>query len=179
MTIRRNCTKLGAFTLPKTDAGTDRVIYLIKPAIDALKNQAELTRLSKQHRIEVNLREYGRAVSHACTFVFSPRVTRHNENSSYHYAVGSLSAIWETALKRAGLKYRKAYQSRHTYACWSLSAGANPSFIASQMGHSSAQMVFNVYGSWMPESSAEQVTMLNQKLSTYVPCVPHEVKGAV
>jgi integrase len=45
MTIRRNYTKLGDFTLPKTEAGTDRVVHLIKPAIDALRNQAEMTRL--------------------------------------------------------------------------------------------------------------------------------------
>lgn len=175
MTIRRNFTKLGEFTLPKTDAGTDRVIHLIKPAIDALKSQAELTRLAKQHKTEVKLREYGRSAFHSCTFVFSPRVMRHNEKTGHHYAVGSIGAIWETAVKRAGIKYRKAYQSRHTYACWSLSAGANPTFIASQMGHSSAQMVFSVYGSWMPESSAEQVAMLNQKLTGYVPCMPHGV----
>ncbi len=39
MTIRRNYTKLGDFTPPKTEAGTDRVVHLIKPAIDALRNQ--------------------------------------------------------------------------------------------------------------------------------------------
>lgn len=37
MTIRRNYTKLGEFTLPKTEAGTDRVIHLVQPAVDALK----------------------------------------------------------------------------------------------------------------------------------------------
>lgn len=174
MTIRRNFTKLGEFTLPKTDAGTDRVIHLIKPAIETLRSQAELTRLGKQHQTEVKLREYGRSVSHACTFIFTPQNTRREENTADHYAVGSIGAIWESALKRAGIRYRKAYQSRHTYACWSLSAGANPTFIASQMGHASAQMVYSVYGKWMPESSAEQVAMLNQKLTSYVPCMPHK-----
>ena len=81
--------------------------------------------------------------------------------------------VVDTAIKRAGIRYRKAYQSRHTYACWSLSAGANPSFIASQMGHASAQMVFNVYGAWMTDSNAEQIAMLNQKLADYVPMMSH------
>ncbi len=33
--------------LPKTEAGTDRVINLIQPAIDVLQNQAGMTRLGK------------------------------------------------------------------------------------------------------------------------------------
>ncbi|HAT1683530.1 TPA: site-specific integrase [Klebsiella oxytoca] len=174
MTIRRNYTKLGEFTLPKTDAGTDRVIHLIQPAIDALKSQAEFTRLGKQYQIDVKLREYGRVDQHACTFVFNPQVARSSNRSGYHYAVGSIGATWDSAIRRAGIRSRNAYQSRHTYACWSLSSGANPTFIASQMGHSSAHMVYNVYGAWMPESSAEQVAILNQKLSDYAPHVPHE-----
>ncbi|KAA5929165.1 site-specific integrase [Pantoea sp. Bo_2] len=175
MTIRRNHTKLGEFTLPKTDAGTDRVIHLIQPAIEVLKSQAELTRLGKQYHTEVKLREFGRSVIHTCTFVFNPQVVRRNEAAGHHYSVSSLGAMWESPIKRAGIRYRKAYQSRHTYACWSLSAGANPAFIASQMGHSSAQMVFSVYGKWMPENSGEQVALLNQKLTDYAPYVPHRL----
>ena len=74
--------------------------------------------------------------------------------------------------KKGGDRHRKAYQSRHTYACWSLAAGANPSFIASQMGHASAQMVFNVYGAWMADNNAEQIAMLNQKLGDFAPLMP-------
>ncbi|ENR2353670.1 tyrosine-type recombinase/integrase, partial [Shigella flexneri] len=71
--------------------------------------------------------------------------------SGPHYKVDSIRESWTSILKRAGLRHRKSYQSRHTYACWSLAAGANPSFIASQMGHTNAQMVFNVYGAWMKD----------------------------
>lgn len=173
ITIRRNYTKLGEFTLPKTEASTDRVVHLIEPAIKVLKNQAELTRLGKQYRIEVLLREYGRTVSHDCTFVFNPQVVRKSKQVGMIYQVDSIGDSWEAALKRAGLRHRKAYQSRHTYACWSLSAGANPSFIANQMGHASAQMVFNVYGAWMADSSSEQIAMLNQKLADFAPLMPH------
>lgn len=81
-------------------------------------------------------------------------------------------------MKRAGLRYRKAYQSRHTYACWLLSAGANPAFIASQMGHASAQMVYSVYGAWMPECSASQVEYINQRLKENVPYMPQGARGA-
>ena len=172
LTVKRNHTQTDEFTLPKTEAGTDRVIFLIKPAIEALKSQAELTRLGRQYEIEVKLREYGRSVIHPCTFVFSPQCTRRGVHTGYHYAVNSINKIWASVIKRAGIRYRNAYQSRHTYACWSLSAGANPSFIATQMGHANAQMVFKVYGKWMSESSAEQVSILNQKLSEFAPSMP-------
>ncbi|EMO3785822.1 TPA: tyrosine-type recombinase/integrase [Klebsiella oxytoca] len=173
ITIRRNYTKLGEFTLPKTEASTNRVVHLIQPAIDALRDQAEMTRLGERHHVDVQLREYGRSIVHECTFVFNPQVVRKSKQVGMIYQVDSMGDSWEAALKRAGIRHRKAYQSRHTYACWSLSAGANPSFIANQMGHASAQMVFNVYGAWMADSSSEQIAMLNQKLADFAPLMPH------
>jgi len=178
ITVRRNYTKLGEFTLPKTEASTNRVIHLIEPAVSVLRNQAEMTRLGKQHRIDVQLREYGRTERHDCTFVFNPQLVRRSEQVGFVYKVDSIGDSWDAAVKRAGIRHRKAYQSRHTYACWSLSAGANPSFIASQMGHASAQMVFNVYGAWMADSSSEQIAMLNQKLAAFAPSMPHSLQGS-
>lgn len=175
MTIRRNHTLTKEFTLPKTEAGTNRVINLIQPAIDVLRSQAEMTRLGKQYEVTVKLREYGRCEMHPCTFVFNPQVVTRNSLAGHHYAVGSINQNWETAMRRAGIRYRKAYQSRHTYACWSLAAGANPNFIAKQMGHSDAQMVYRVYGSWMAENNMDQVTILNQKLSSFAPPMPRVV----
>ncbi len=175
LTVRRNFTRAKEFTLPKTESGTNRVIHLVQPALDALKKQAELTRLGKQHRTEVKLREYGRATIHPCTFVFNPQITRRNNTrEGYHYSVCSVASSWEMLMRRSGIRYRKAYQSRHTYACWSLAAGANPNFIANQMGHTNAQMVFNVYGTWMSENNSDQISILNKGLSGTAPQMPHE-----
>lgn len=82
----------------------------------------------------------------------------------------------KAALKIAGITDGKAYQSRHTYACWSLAAEANPNFIANQVGHANAQRVHNVYGSWMPENDETQRAMLNNKLNDFAPSVPHGLK---
>ncbi|HIH9186655.1 TPA: tyrosine-type recombinase/integrase [Escherichia coli] len=178
LTVKRNYTQTKEFTLPKTDAGTNRVIQLIQPAIDVLKNQATLTRLGKQYQIEVKLREYGRTSTHSCSFVFNPQILDRTGNSGVHYAVTSINRTWESALKRAKIRHRKAYQSRHTYACWALTAGANPNFIANQMGHANAQMVYNVYGAWMKDNNQSQVEVLNRKLCTYVPQVPQRLNKA-
>ncbi len=114
-----------------------------------LRSQMTLTRLSKEHIIDVHLREYGRTEKQKCTFVFQPEVSARVKNYGDHFTVDSIRQMWDAAIKRAGLRHRKSYQSRHTYACWSLTAGANPAFIANQMGHADAQMVFQVYGKWM------------------------------
>ena len=38
--------------------------------------------------------------------------------------------IWRRCLKRLGMRYREAYQTRHTFATLALMAGANPTWIA-------------------------------------------------
>lgn len=102
ITIRRNYTKLGEFTLPKTDASTDRVIHLIQPAIDALRNQMEMTRLGPQYHINVQLREYGRTTQHSCTFVFNPKIVRRSKDVGVIYKVDSFGDSWDAGLKRRG-----------------------------------------------------------------------------
>lgn len=60
--------------------------------------------------------------------------------------------MWAPLLKRAGVRYRVPYQCRHTYASVLLSAGANPWWLATQMGHVDIEMIMKTYGKWMPES---------------------------
>ncbi|MCE9870310.1 MULTISPECIES: site-specific integrase [Hafniaceae] len=176
LTVRRNWTSTKQYTLPKTQAGTDRVIFLMEPAMKALKSQLALTRLMPQITVDVVLREIGKKRKDACTFVFKPGINSHGIVGD-RYTVTSISDNWDKTLKRAKLRHRKAYQSRHTYACWSLSAGANPAFIATQMGHTSAQMLFNVYGDWIPDHNSDQLALLNSKLSNNAPPMPHKIGG--
>jgi integrase len=62
---------------------------------------------------------------------------------------------WTAALKRAGVRYRCPYQTRHTYASMMLSAGEDPSYIASQMGHRDWGMIRKVYARWIPGVRAD------------------------
>ena len=57
--------------------------------------------------------------------------------------------IWQRCVKRLGLRYREPYQARHTFATLALMAGANPSYIARQLGHTNANMLFRVYSKWI------------------------------
>lgn len=160
------------FAPPKTKSGI-RTIQLTKQAIDALQDQMTLTRMGEQLEIDVHLRENGEIRKDLCTFVFSPLHTSRNGTGNHWYASGTLNSAWKRILRKAGIRYRKAYETRHTFACWALSAGANPNFIAHQLGHSSAQMLYTVYGRWMTENNLDQIGILNAEFSQNAPLMPH------
>lgn len=45
----------------------------------------------------------------------------------------------------------QGYQIRHTYASTLLTAGANPWYVASQLGHEDVEMVFRTYDKFIRE----------------------------
>lgn len=164
--VSRNLTNKKLFVPPKTNAGF-RTITLLKPALEALKEQFKLTGHLPKREITYHHREHGKTEQQQLKFVFVP-LTRSKAKVGY-YSRGSISNGWKKAIKAAGVRSRHSYQSRHTYACWSLAAGANPSFIACQMGHENAKMVYEVYGKWIGELDQDQVGMLNNKFQTATP----------
>ena len=56
---------------------------------------------------------------------------------------------WGRILKLAGVRYRSPYQTRHTFATSLLLLGEPPLYVASQMGHVDATMVYTVYSKWI------------------------------
>lgn len=59
---------------------------------------------------------------------------------------------WTPALRLAGVRYRRPYQTRHTYGSMMLTAGESPVWVAQQMGHSDTGMIFKIYGRWIPDA---------------------------
>ncbi|PHM54693.1 integrase [Xenorhabdus hominickii] len=101
---------------------------MLDPVIDSLKSQALMTRSIE---VDVSTREFGKKRTDSCTFVFQPLITACNGLKTHFYSPSGFGQIWVTLVRRSGVRHRKAYQTRHIYACWMLSAGANPSFIES------------------------------------------------
>jgi hypothetical protein len=66
----------------------------------------------------------------------------YNEPWLYHRI--TRAAFWTTTLNRLGIRHRRTYNTRHTYATIGLMAGVNPAFMARQLGHS-LDMFFKVY----------------------------------
>lgn len=85
--------------------------------------------------------------------VFQNPVTRrawHDERSQRdHY--------WKPALRRCGIRARRAYCTRHTYATTGLMSGiVPPAYLARQMGHKGAKMFFEVYAKWIDRADADR-----------------------
>lgn len=55
---------------------------------------------------------------------------------------------WRHVLKRLGIRYRRAYCCRHTYATAMLMSGMTPAFCARQLGHS-VEMFLRTYSRWI------------------------------
>ena len=159
--VRRTISLAKQFGPPKTSAGV-RTITLLKPALEALTRQKELTGDKKPLQITYHHREHGKTELQVLRFCFMPDPARGQQSA--HYSTNTIGASWGRAMKQSGVRYRSPYHSRHTFACWLLSAGANPSFIASQMGHENARMVYTVYSKWIAKMNDDQVGMLNEKL---------------
>ena len=59
-----------------------------------------------------------------------------------------------------GIRYRRPYNLRHTYATIMLMAGMNPAFCARQLGHS-VEMFLRTYAKWISgEQDAREMERL-------------------
>jgi integrase len=67
--------------------------------------------------------------------------------------------VWKPALKLAELPYRAPYNLRHTFAYWSLRAGVPIASVAREMGHTSTEQTFKVYGGWCREMGADAAAL--------------------
>lgn len=112
--------------VPKTKAGR-RTIQLLKPAIEALQAQRSHTQLRDEE------------------VFMNPRTDEPWEGDA-----PIRKTAWQPALRRAEVRYRYPYQTRHTFASTLLSAGENPVWVATMMGHKDWTMIVRVYGRWIP-----------------------------
>jgi integrase len=92
--------------------------------------------------------------------------------------------VWYPLLRYLAFKPRRPYQSRHTAATLWLAAGENPLWIARQLGHSSTEMLFKVYGRFVPNltrqdgSAFERLLLQTGTASTSVPVGPSAANEA-
>lgn len=115
----------------KTEAGR-RKVDMLQGAFNALKGQQEFTALA------------GGVVFHdPC-------------NDAGWDTNKAIRARWKIILKKAKVRYRNPYQTRHTYASTLLSAGANPLYVAKQMGHRNTEMINRHYGRWLELGSDDE-----------------------
>jgi len=125
MTIRRAKVRKKVKT-PKTKAGR-RTVILLAPALEALRAQRSFTQPA------------------GAEVFLNPRT-----DAPWLHDGPIRKTAWHPAIKRAEVRYRYPYQMRHTFASTLLSAGENPVWVASMMGHKDWTMIVRTYGRWIP-----------------------------
>ena len=68
--------------------------------------------------------------------------------------------VWVRAMQAAGIKYRKPYTTRHTFAAWALAIRTDQNRLVSLMGHASKQMIFEVYGKYVEGLEQDRLAIL-------------------
>lgn len=84
-------------------------------------------------------------------YVFAPEGTGKKSELYIRSETGS-KRYWLAALRKLGMRYRRMYDTRHTYATMCLMSGMNPAFIATQLGHS-VQVLLSTYAKWISSPS--------------------------
>lgn len=123
----QSASVVGVIKETKTKAGT-RKVELNNEAIKALNEQKQFTLMKDD-------------------VIFEDPKT----NKAWSGADAIRKKAWVPTLKKAGIRYRNPYQTRHTFATRHISQGANLFWLAGQMGHKGPEMLFRHYGSYLKE----------------------------
>lgn len=110
-----------------TKTNVERDVDLVAPALAALQAMKPWTQLKPGGDI------------------FESPIT----GAAWHDERSQRDTFWKPSLRRAGVRYRTSYKTRHTYATTMLMAGLKPAYIAQQLGHS-LQVLLSTYARWIP-----------------------------
>lgn len=137
-----------------TKTSVARDVLLNSRALAAINRQAKHTRMAGEH--VWNDPRYGAAWVDERAF-----------RRSY----------WTPCLKRLGIRYRRPYNMRHTYATMMLMAGMTPAFCARQLGHS-IEMFLRTYAKWLDGAQNDlEMARLESALSS--PNPPQQCKSGI
>ena len=127
------------FTYTKND-GSFRNIDMSQMVYDALKEQFDITGDSP--------------------FVFCSGINTPLRNNNVS------KRVWYPLLERLNIERRNPYQTRHTAATLWLGAGESPEWIARQMGHTTTEMLFNVYSRYVPNLTRKDGSAMEHLVKT-------------
>lgn len=148
------------YKVTKTRRST-REVRLLKPAWDALKAMAELTKDLAPVEVAVTERDNKTVRTHQLRFVFHKTTTGAAWTSSDILRKN----WWRDHLAAVGVRYRGPNNCRHTYASQLLSTSVVPlDWIADQMGHTSTAMIWRHYGKWINQDGPDMIGLLENAL---------------
>lgn len=160
--ITRAITANGTFKVPKT--GKPRSVLLMPPAVEACRVLMSLVADHPARPIEVFQNRH-ESRKERVTPVLSPSTQARKKIINFWYVPTAWNTKWAAIQKRSGIRPRRPYQTRHTYACWCLTARGNLAFIAKQMGHKDFTMLVEVYAKWMDDESPSELKNIWRNIS--------------
>ena len=97
-------------------------------------------------------------------------------NRPWHDERSQRDHYWKPSLRRCGIRQRRAYQTRHTYATTGLMGGVNPAYLSRQMGHKNSKMFFSVYSKWIDGADrGRERAKLELAQAPTSPALPHDI----
>jgi integrase len=172
--VTRAITADGEFKVPKTERS--RTVLLMPPAIEACRQLVALAATLKPINVRVALNRHESRFD-KITPLLSPSTQARKEIINDWFTPTAWNTKWGNVQRRAGIRHRRPYQTRHTYACWCLTARGNLAFIAKQMGHKDFTMLVEVYAKWMDDESPTELQHIwsgIQKQKQDAPNLPHK-----
>lgn len=151
--VSRAITAKGTFKTTKT--GKPRTVLLMEPAVEACRVLMGIAADTPKQAIQVfhNRHEWR---EESVTPLLSPATQARKRGINDWFVSTAWNTKWANIQRRAGIRPRRPYQTRHTYACWCLTARGNLAFIAKQMGHKDFTMLVEVYAKWMEDESVSE-----------------------
>lgn len=126
------------------------------PAVKACKTLMALVATHARQQIKVYMNRH-ESRTETVTPLLSPTTQARKKIINPWFIPTSWNTKWAAIQKRSGIRPRRPYQTRHTYACWCLTARGNLAFIAKQMGHKDFTMLVEVYAKWMDDESPAEL----------------------
>lgn len=169
-TVRRSITQSVTFKVPKTNK--ERTVLLYPPAREALKVLIAdaLQRQAVDLQVWLNRHE---SRTDRVRVLLSPKTQARKKVVNDFFVPSAWNTKWANLTRRAGIRPRPPYQTRHTYACWNLTARGNLAFIANQMGHSDYSMLVKVYGRWIDSESPRELERIWEGMQNMAKNVPN------
>jgi len=70
---------------------------------------------------------------------------------------------WTAILRKAGVRYRRPYQTRHTYASMMLTSGEQLGWFSKQLGHKNANVTTSIYAKWIETIDSDSGNLIDEK----------------
>ncbi|MEZ0150159.1 MAG: DUF3596 domain-containing protein [Candidatus Reddybacter sp.] len=128
-----------------------RAVDLVKPALEALQRQFELTGHLPPIEIDVLQRDNRTIRKERFRPVFINQATGRPYLDIKQYR----KSFWERHIEKTGVRYRGPSNCRHTFASQMLTANADKQWILDQLGHTTDAMLRRKYSKYIREDDRE------------------------